>query len=698
MAAELGPEGLRRAVGAHFTTLGLHWDADSVYVPIAVPGDESRLEEAFDALRRELISQSFIPMLIRDKGELGVYITRKPPARYRSPYLNLALLLATICTTVLAGSLTWASYEDLEPFSQRAVAYGTLFFAVPLMLILGVHELSHYYAAKRHGVAASLPFFIPALPPLGTFGAFISIREPIPSRKALMDIGVAGPIGGFVMTILVTILGLHLSGLFHIPTPEDAGGLIYLGTPLLFEGLSLLVGTNPGYLLHPTAFAGWVGFLVTGLNLLPAGQLDGGHVARALLGERARYAGYAAVGALVLLSIFSEYPAWVVFILLILFLGLYHPPPLNDVTRLDRRGKTLGALGIVVLLVTFVPTPMIQVEPTYDLRLLADTLEGNAPPNGSVNYTIYIENRGNIGTDMRLEASFADPDDPGQGWSANLSKRMLFVPASGYRELNLSVFVPEGAAPGNRSAVNVTAFPVKEATRKRHIELTTTAGFLRVSADGAVKFASPPPGQRGSPRAVFSLTIAYLENMTPPAHVNLSVEAAPGWGASPGGSFSIELSYGRPVSFELFVYNVSEAAAGERCTVVIRAEALGNASRSHELELTVLMSQLYSMEFFTQPLSLSIPRGGSGVVSLTLRNTGNGPDEFELWSAASPGLSVGGLPDSTGELGPGGVFNCSLTIAADAAATPGLLSVRLGASSTGRPAVLQSVVVGVAVE
>ncbi len=696
--AELGPEGLRRAVGAHFTTLGLHWDSDSVYVPVALPSDETRLEEAFDTLRRELIPQGYIPMLVRDQGELGVYITRRPPARYRSPYLNLALLLATVCSTVLAGSLTWASYEDLSPLSQRSVAYGTIFFAAPLMLILGVHELSHYYAAKRHGVAASLPFFIPALPPLGTFGAFISIREPIPSRKALMDIGIAGPIGGFVMTILVTIVGLHLSGYFHIPTPEDAGGLIYLGTPLLFEGLSALVGSDPGYLLHPTAFAGWVGFLVTGLNLLPAGQLDGGHVARALLGERARYAGYAVVGVLVLLSIFSEYPAWVVFILLILFLGLYHPPPLNDITRLDRRGKALGALGVVVLLVTFVPTPMIQVEPNYDLRLLADSVEGNAPPNGSLNYTLYLENRGNTGTEMRVEASFLDPDDSVEGWSANLSKRRIFVPASGYREVNLTVFVPESAALGNRSSVNVTAFPVQEATKKRCIELTTTVGYLRVSVDGALKYASPPPGQRGAPQAVFTITAAYLENTTSPVRVNFSIDAAPGWAASPGGSFSIELGHGRPVSFELSIRNISEAAAGERGIVRVRGEALGNASRSHELELTVLMSQLFSMEIVAQPPSLSIQRGGSGALTLALRNTGNGPDEFELWAAASPGLTVEGLPESTGELGAGRVFNCSLTVVAEEDAQLGLLSIRVGASSTSRPSVLQSVVVGVAVE
>ncbi|MEM2869229.1 MAG: site-2 protease family protein [Thermoplasmata archaeon] len=697
MPEELGPEGLRRAVGSYFTTLGLHWDAESVYVPIAVPSEEARLERAFDQLRRELVSKGFIPMLIRDRSELGIYITKKPPARYRSPYWNVGLLLATVCTTVFAGTLSWASYEDLDVLSPRAIAYGSVFFALPLMLILGVHELSHYYAAKRHGVAASFPFFIPAFPPLGTFGAFISIREPIPDRKALMDIGVSGPIGGFLMTIPVTIVGLYLSSYFHIPAPEDTSGLIYLGTPLLFEGLSSLVGSDPSYLLHPTAFAGWVGFLVTGLNLLPAGQLDGGHIARALLGERAKYAGYTAVAVLVLLSIFSGYPAWMVFVLLILFLGLYHPPPLNDVTRLDRRGKALGAVGVAILLVAFVPTPMIQVEPRYDMALSAEAAEGNVLPNESLNYTIYIQNRGNIGFDVRLEARLTDPDDVFEGWSANLSKRAIFVPASGYREVNLTVRAPEHAAPGNRSLVNITAHPVPDSRAKRYLELATTVGYLRVSADSTVKLVSAPPGQKGAPQAAFSVTLLSLENTSAPITANLSVVAGDGWAASPGGNFSIMLLSAHPVTFELTVRNITPMPAGSTGLVEIRVEPGGNASRASVLELTVSMAQLHSLELKAEPPSVYIVRGGSATVNVTLRNTGNGKDEFDLWTAATPGLSAVGLPASAA-LGPGEVAVWEMTVEATQSAATGLLSLRIFTASSGMPAAQQSAVVGVVVE
>jgi membrane-associated protease RseP (regulator of RpoE activity) len=237
-----------------------------------------------------------------------------------------------------------------------------------------VHELSHYLAAKRHGVAASLPFFLPAFPPLGTFGAFISMRDPIPDRKALLDIGVSGPIAGFIMAICVTITGVWLTDYWHIPVPANSGGLLYLGSPVLFDVIWRAVGPSGNYLMHPTAFAGWVGFLVTSLNLLPAGQLDGGHVARALFGEKSRYAGYAAVVILGILSLVSfnidpvtgalvigqGYFGWIVFIFLIIFLGLFHPPPLNDLTRLDARRKGLGALAILILFVAFVPVPIVQ--------------------------------------------------------------------------------------------------------------------------------------------------------------------------------------------------------------------------------------------------------------------------------------------------------------------------------------------------
>jgi membrane-associated protease RseP (regulator of RpoE activity) len=231
--------------------------------------------------------------------------------------------------------------------------------------------MGHFVMARRHGVTASLPFFIP-LPPvfslnIGTMGAFISMREPIPDRKALLDIGAAGPIAGLLVAIPVTLLGLFL--MQHDPvTLPPVEGLAYLGAPLLYDALATPFALDPNQLIHPTAFAGWVGLLVTGINLLPAGQLDGGHVAHALLGERSKYLSFAAVGALIVMGIgipafggfpgFEGYGGWLIFALLVSFLGVHHPAPLNSLSALDARRMALGWVAMAVLVVCFTPLPV----------------------------------------------------------------------------------------------------------------------------------------------------------------------------------------------------------------------------------------------------------------------------------------------------------------------------------------------------
>jgi Zn-dependent protease len=373
--------------------------------------DENTLEENFDKMRTEMSDEMFIPILTSEGGEQIIHVQKRPNARYRSTRVNFILLLATIGTTVFAGMMHWAGYQGMNPYSWEAVAYGTLFFAFPLLAILATHEFGHYFMARRHKVAASLPFFIPSFPPLGTFGAVISMRDPIPNRKALLDIGIAGPIAGLLIAIPVTAIGLWLSAVGAQPIPTDiaeAGGLAFF-PPLLFQFLESLIPIPANVLSHPTAFAGWVGLFVTALNLIPAGQLDGGHVARALLGKNATYVSYASLAALFIFGLL--YFGWMIIALLILLLGARHPPPLNDLTSLDTRRKIIGSSAAIMLILCFVVVPVAQIpiENDFEFRDFNDpTLERTMynltiPFNSSRNLEFYLNNTGNVQAEIALE-------------------------------------------------------------------------------------------------------------------------------------------------------------------------------------------------------------------------------------------------------------------------------------------------------
>ena len=304
-----GPEAerLRALVARYFSVYETRITPQSLVLMVHV--DPARLEADFDALRQELWRGGYIGQIRTEGGEYLVEIVKSPPRRPWTTRVNLALLAATLVTTLFAGAFLWTSYRGGTALVASDFLWGALFFALPLMAILGLHELAHYVVATRHHVDASLPFFLPVPPPFlifGTFGAFISLREPIPSKKALLDIGFAGPLAGFAVAVPVTLGGLFLS--LHAPvlSPANCGpvflgvpyGDLLIGTSAIWYALSLFfpVGLSN---LNPLAIAGWVGLLVTAINLLPAGQLDGGHVFRALLGRRASWASIGAVGILV---------------------------------------------------------------------------------------------------------------------------------------------------------------------------------------------------------------------------------------------------------------------------------------------------------------------------------------------------------------------------------------------------------------
>jgi len=361
---ESNVEEIKRIVEKYFTVYDVKIE-DVIAFFIDLPIDEEILIQRFDFLRQDLKKRNLVPFLRKREGEFIIFIVYRKPIKGRAAWINIALFITTIVTTMLSGALLFLEQGEgwRELFSIDKLLNGLIFFSLPLLAILGIHELGHYFTSRRHGVAASLPFFIPLPPnpilPLGTMGAVISMREPIPDRRKLLDIGVAGPIAGFLVSIPILIIGLSMSSLISLS--EIPEGAPLLGDNLFVLFLSHLMFNVPhGYTisLHPTAFAGWVGLLVTAINLLPAGQLDGGHVVRAVLKEKHRYASFATIIALAALT-FIGIGNWLLFILLIVFLiGTEHPPPLNEYISLDTKRKLLALAALLIFILSFPPMPI----------------------------------------------------------------------------------------------------------------------------------------------------------------------------------------------------------------------------------------------------------------------------------------------------------------------------------------------------
>jgi len=315
-----------------------------------------------------------------EKLDGRTYLTYTLPAlgahRVSVP-LHLLLFVATVLTTLVAGA-SWrfdkflvelgasitgaAGSQPLGDLFGNLVAQGGM-FSLAIILILGTHECGHYLMARRYGMLVTPPFFLPApIPPIGTFGAVIRMRSPMMHRRALMDIGVAGPLAGLVVAFPFLIYGLSHAKFMIVRYWEPGGGL-YFGHSLLTWGLSrLLLGAPPpGYavdwLSHPFAWAGWIGLLVTSLNLMPVGQLDGGHVAYALVGRRQRLVAWFFIGALLALS--RQWPGWVFWtVLMVALVRVSHPPVVLEGVKLGRGRKVLGWAMIVVLLLLFLPAPV----------------------------------------------------------------------------------------------------------------------------------------------------------------------------------------------------------------------------------------------------------------------------------------------------------------------------------------------------
>lgn len=300
-----------------------------------------------------------------------MYLWSPRPKFQDRVWLHVLLLVLTIASTAIAGASTYESFVTDQLQRPLLLSAGALFvrgfwYSATILAILGCHEMGHYLACRYYDVDASRPFFIP-MPLLltGTLGAFIRIREPIPTKRMLFDIGIAGPIAGFVVAVPALFVGLWLSNLVPEMTRVPPGAFaVQFGDPLIFKLASWLVFGSPpsGYSLnmHPMAFAAWFGLLATALNLFPIGQLDGGHISYAVLGRRSSYVTLAMMGVAIVLTYFSS--SWLVWtvlmVVMLLVFGRHHPPTFDEELPLDRTRLVLALFALIMFIVCFTPAPI----------------------------------------------------------------------------------------------------------------------------------------------------------------------------------------------------------------------------------------------------------------------------------------------------------------------------------------------------
>ena len=294
-----------------------------------------------------------------------------PPVRkFQSrKWIHLLLFTLTLLTTTVVGAAHYHAFVSefgrLQPPVDWTLLVKGLWYSLTILAILGAHEMGHYLYCRRYNVDATLPFFLP-LPPwpfilTGTLGAVIKIREPFPTRAALFDIGVAGPIAGFIVLIPALFLGLAMSNVVPLPRGED---LLMLGEPLLFKGaVKLMFGSvADGYSvnMHPMVFASWFGMLATALNLLPFGQLDGGHITYATLQRYSTPLSLATVATAVIMTwVSSSWLFLAVMMLLMLFLlGPRHPRVIYEWQPLSRGRYVVAVLALIILVLCFTPVPI----------------------------------------------------------------------------------------------------------------------------------------------------------------------------------------------------------------------------------------------------------------------------------------------------------------------------------------------------
>jgi Zn-dependent protease len=343
--------------------------------------------EAFDHIYDRFTALGYTPLLTRRDDGKEIVIAKRgivEPTPNRNS-INLVLLVATILSTAYIGALqavgsadvlsklgTTQKYWTADVVNQIAMSdpkwwLNGLPYVLVLLGILGVHEMGHYIMARRHKAAVTLPFFIPMPLGLGTMGAVIRLKSPIKNRKQLFDIGIAGPLAGLAVAVPLLIIGIITSRVINnsqLPEPlgQEGNSILYFALKFILKGQAL-PGGGQDLMTNIIAFPAWFGLIVTMINLLPIGQLDGGHVIYALFGRKqwrvAQVAifGLIGLGLYLALSTGEIFNVWLLWVLLAQVFGLRHPPPLDDITPLDRRRQLIGYATIVIFFLIFTPIP-----------------------------------------------------------------------------------------------------------------------------------------------------------------------------------------------------------------------------------------------------------------------------------------------------------------------------------------------------
>ncbi|OGO10802.1 MAG: hypothetical protein A2Y53_08805 [Chloroflexi bacterium RBG_16_47_49] len=344
--------------------------------------------KAYDQLAQALRNLHVTPLFrLEENRHVVLLINGVIQPKPTKVWGNVLFFILTVVSVVFTGGLSSTGNLPISMSGWINFMVGGLPFAIALLAILVCHEFGHYLAGRYHKTAVTLPFFIPfPLSLFGTMGAFIQLKEPPKNRRILLDIGIAGPLAGLIVAVPILLLGLYLSPVDKIPFQLPVGQLfegnsiLYLLMKFIVKGQLLpqpfdYAGLNPiiywiryfftssplpaGGLdvsLHPIAWAGWAGLLVTSLNLIPAGQLDGGHIMYVLLGRRtSRLLPFILIGLIMLGLVWSGWWLWAA---LIFFLGRLHAEPLDQITSLDPKRQALAILGVIVFILVFMPVPL----------------------------------------------------------------------------------------------------------------------------------------------------------------------------------------------------------------------------------------------------------------------------------------------------------------------------------------------------
>lgn len=350
-----------------FPVINKHFaNVQFIFQPGMLSFSFSNLLNDFNIVRKDFEAENFYPFLRKDKGRNICILARIPQTKPVKKSFLILLFFLTFITTTIAGY--YFSYGLVEAGYLKNIWFGALSFSIGLLLVLGSHELGHKILSIKNNVPADGPYFIPVPPfimPLGTLGAIIKIRSPMPDKNSQIRLGIAGPLTGIFFSIIVLVIGLKLS---FIVKSSISGESIQFGESILFrflQGMTLKVPEGANIYLHPLAFAGWVGLFVTFLNLIPVGQLDGGHIARAILGSKnhQRLSLFICgimftIGALGFLG-YPVWPGWLIWGLIGFFLSRGgNPGAMNELKPLGKQEKILALIALIIFILTFMPNPI----------------------------------------------------------------------------------------------------------------------------------------------------------------------------------------------------------------------------------------------------------------------------------------------------------------------------------------------------